>query len=103
MKIGKSSTPPVTESYTDNTYHDQLDYGLSVDCAIGTSITCLEEPSYPGLDSWAVINCNTLNVKPIKSETVFFPIISQLPSDSVCKYYLAFLLDLKSNLHILPQ
>ena len=103
MKIGKSSTPPVTESYTDNTYHDQLDYGLSVDCAIGTSITCLEEPSYPGLDSWAVINCNTLNVKPIKSVTVFFPIISQLPSDSVCKYYLAFLLDLKSNLHILPQ
>ena len=103
MKIGKSSTPPVTESYTDNFYHDQLDYGLSVDCAIGTSITCLEEPSYPALDSWAVINCNTLIVKPIKSETVFFPIISQLPSDSVCKYYLAFLLDLKSNLHILPQ
>ena len=71
--------------------------------AIGVSITCLEEPSYSALDSWAVINSSTLNVKPCKSETVFFPIIYQLPSDSVCKYYLDLLLDLKSNLHILSQ
>ena len=35
-----------------------------------------------------------------KSETGFFPVIPQPPSDSVCKYYLDFLLDLKSDLEI---
>ena len=37
------------KSYTDNTNRDQLDYRLSVDCAmaIGESITSSEEPSYP--------------------------------------------------------
>ena len=35
-----------------------------------------------------------------KSETGFLPVIPQPPSDSVCKCYLDFLLDLKSYLEI---
>ena len=35
-----------------------------------------------------------------KSETGFLPVIPQLPSDSICKYYLDFLLHLKSDLEI---
>ena len=43
-KIGKLSPPQVIRSYTDNTNRDQLDYRLSVDCAIaiGASITSSE-------------------------------------------------------------
>ena len=101
-KIGKPSPPPIIESYTDNTNHDQLDYRLSVDCAmpIGASITSSEEPSYPPLGSWTLFNSKTSNVKTYKSETGFLPVIPQPPSDSVCKYYLDFLLDLKSDLVI---
>ena len=40
------------------------------------------------------------NVKTYKSENRFLPVIPQPPSDSVCKYYLNFLLDLKSDLEI---
>ena len=49
----KPSPPPVIGSYTDNTNRDLLEYRLSADCAmaIGASITSLEEPSYPPLDS----------------------------------------------------
>ena len=39
-------------------------------------------------------------VKVYKSETRFFLVISQLPNNSVCKYYLHFLLDLKSHLEV---
>ena len=48
-KIGKPSPPPITGSYTDNTNRDQLDYRLSVNCAMAVrvSITSSEEPSYP--------------------------------------------------------
>ena len=76
-------------SYIDNTNHDQLDCNLSVDCtmAIGASMTTLEEPSYPPLGSWTVLKGKA-------------PVISQPPSDSVCKYYLDFLLNLKSDLKI---
>ena len=46
------------------------------------------------------INSKTSNVKTYKSETGLLLIIPQPPSDSVCKYYLDFLLDLKSDLEI---
>ena len=46
------------------------------------------------------INSKTSNVKTYESETVFFPIIPQPPSDSIGKYYLDILLDLKSDLEI---
>ena len=46
------------------------------------------------------INSKTSNVKTYKSETGLLLIIPQPPSDSVCKYYLDFLLDLKSDLKI---
>ena len=64
-KNGKPSPPPITESYTDNTNRDQLDYRLSADCAmaIGASITSLEEPSYPPLGSWTVFKSKTSNAK----------------------------------------
>ena len=68
--------------------------------AIGASINSLEEPSYPPLAAWTVFKSKTSNVKVHKSEIGFFPFISQLLSDSVCKYYLDFLLDLKSDLEI---
>ena len=68
--------------------------------AIGASITSSEEPSYPPLGSWTVFNSKTANVKMYKSETGFLPVIPRRPSDSVCKYYLDFLLDLKSDLEI---
>ena len=98
----KPSPPPVIGSYTDNTNRNLLDYRLSVDCtmAIGASITSLEETSCPPLDSWAVFKSNTSYVKVYKSETGFFLVIFQPPSDSVCKCYLDFLLDLKSDLEI---
>ena len=101
-KIGKPSPPPITGSYTGNTNRDQLDYRLSADCAmaIGASITSPEEPSYPPLGSWTVFISITSNGKRYKSETGFLPVIPQPPSDSVCKYYLDFLLDLKSDLEI---
>ena len=65
--------------------------------AIGARITSSEEPSYPSLGSWTVFNSKASNVKTYKSETGFFPVIPQPPSDSICKY---FLLDLKSDLEI---
>ena len=67
---------------------------------IGASITSSEEPSCPPLGSWTVFNSKASNVKTYKSETGFLPVIPQPPSDSVCKYYLDFLLDLKSDLEI---
>ena len=96
------SPPPVIGSYTDNTNRNLLDYRLSVDCtmAIGASITSLEEPSCPALDSWTVFKSNTSYVKVYKSETGLFLVIFQSPSDSVCKYSLDFLLDLKTDLQI---
>ena len=96
------SLPPVIGSYTDNTNRNLLDYRLSVDCAmaIGASITSLEEPSRPPLDSWTVFKSNTSYIKVYKSETRFFLVIFQPPSDSACKCYLYFLLDLKSDLEI---
>ena len=101
-KIGKPSPPLVTRNYTDNTNRNQLDYRLNVDYAkiIGISITSLEELFYPPLDSRTAFNSKTSNVEAYKSETGFFPGISQPPSNSVCKYYLDFLLDLKSDLEI---
>ena len=98
----KPSPPPVTGSYTDNTNRNLLDYRLSVDwaMAIGASITSLEEPSCPPLDSWTVFKSNTSYVKVYKSEIRFFLVIFQPPSDSACKCYLYFLLDLKSELEI---
>ena len=98
----KPSPPPVIGSYTDNTNRNLLDYRLSADCAmaIGASISSLEEPSYPPLDSWTVFKSNTSYVKVYKSETEFLLVIFQPPSDSVCKCYLDFLLDLKSDLEI---
>ena len=68
--------------------------------AIGASITSSEQPSYPALGSWTVFNSKTSNGKTYKSETGFLPVIPQPPSDSVCKYYLDFLLDPKSDLEI---
>ena len=68
--------------------------------AIGASITSSEEPSYPPLGSWTVLNSKTSNVKTYKSETRLLLIIPQPPSNSVCKYYLDSLLDLKSDLEI---
>ena len=99
-KTGKPSSPPIIGSYTDNTNHNQLDYRLSVDypMAIGAIITSLEEPTYPPLGSWTVFNSKTSNVKTYESETGFFPVIFHQPRDGVCKYYLDFLLDLKSDL-----
>ena len=72
-KIGKSSPPPIIGSDIGNTNRDQLDYRLSVDCAmaIGTSITSLEEPSCPRLGSWTVFISKTSNVKTYKSELDF--------------------------------
>ena len=66
----------------------------------GASITSSEEPSYPALGLWTVFNSKNSNVKTYKSETGFFPIIPQPTSDSVCKYYLDFLLDLESDLEV---
>ena len=72
--------------------------------AIGASITNSEEPSYPPqclpLGLWTVFNSKTSNVKMYKSETGFLSVNIQPPSDSVRKYYLDFLLDLKSDLEI---
>ena len=101
-KIGNPSRPPIIRSYTDNTNRDHIDYRLSVDCAmvIGASITSAEKPSYPLLGSWKVFKSKTSNSKTFKSETRFLPVIPQPPSNSVCKYYLDFLLDLKSDLKI---
>ena len=62
--------------------------------AIGASITISEESFYLPLGSWTVFNIKTSNVKTYKSE------ILEPQSNSVCKYYLDFLLDLKSNLEI---
>ena len=72
--IGEVLPTPIIGSCTDNTGRDQLDYRLSVDCAItiGVSITNLEEPSYPPLGSWTVFNSNTSYVKTCKSEIGFF-------------------------------
>ena len=67
---------------------------------IGASISSLEEHSYPPLGSWTVCNNKTSNVKMYKLETGFFVTIPQLPNDSVCKYCLDLLLDLKSDLEI---
>ena len=101
-KIGKSSPPPIIRSYTVNTNRGQLDYRLSVDCAmaIGASITSSEELSYPPLGSWTLFNYRTSNVKMYKSESGFLSVIPQPPSNSVCKYYLDFSLDRKSELEI---
>ena len=81
---------------------DQLDYRQSVDCAtaIRASITSSEETSYPPSGSWTVFNSKTSNAKTYKSETGFLSVIPQPPSHSVCKYYLNFLLNLKSDLEI---
>ena len=68
--------------------------------AIGASITISEESFYLLLGSWTVFNIKTSNVKTYKSETRFLPVIPEPQSNSVCKYYLDFLLDLKSNLEI---
>ena len=68
--------------------------------AIGASISSLEEYSYPPLVSWTVRNNKNSNVKTYKLETGFFPAIPQPPNDSVCKYCLDLLLDLKSDLEI---
>ena len=68
--------------------------------AIGASITSSEELSYPPLGSWTLFNYRTPNVKMYKSESGFLPVIPQPPSNSVCKYYLDFLLDRKSELEI---
>ena len=89
-------------SYTDNSNHGQLDYRLNVNCVIviGASITSSEEPSYPPLGSWTVFNSKTSNVKTYKSENGFLLVILEPRSDWVCKYYLDFLLDLKSDLEI---
>ena len=70
--------------------------------AIAASITSSEEPSCPRLGSWTVFISKTSNVKTYKSETGFLPVTSQPLSDSVCKYYSDFLLDLKSGLEINP-
>ena len=63
----KLSPPPVIGSYTDNTNRDLLDYRLSADWAmvIGASITSLEDPSYPPLDSWTVFKSKLSNVKVV--------------------------------------
>ena len=65
--------------------------------AIGASMTSLEESSYPPLGPWTAFNSKTLNVKTYESETGCFPVISQQQIDSVRKYHLDFLLDLKSE------
>ena len=98
----KPSPPAVIRSYTNSIYCDLPDYRLRVDCdmTIGAGITSLEEPSCPPLDSWTVFKSNTSYVKVYKSETEFLLVIFQPPSDSVCKCYLDFLLDLKSDLEI---
>ena len=56
------SPPPVIRSYTENTNRDPLDYRLSIDCAmaIGASVTSLEDPSYPPLDSWTVFKSKAI-------------------------------------------
>ena len=66
----------------------------------GERITSSKEPSYSRLGSWVLCNSKISNVKTYKSETGFLPVIPQPPSDTVCKYYLDFLLDLKSDLEI---
>ena len=67
---------------------------------IGASITCSADLSYPPLGSWTVFNSKASNAKIHKSETGFFPVNLQPPSDDVYKFYQDFLLDLKSDLEI---
>ena len=54
---------------------------------------------YP-LGWWTVFNSKTLHVKTYKSKTGLFPVIPKPSSNSVCKSYFDFLLDLKSDLEI---
>ena len=72
-KIGKPSPPLILRSYTDNTNWDQLDYRISVDCAmaIGASITSSEEPSYPPLGLWTIFNSNIQMLKRINQKLDF--------------------------------
>ena len=102
IKLERLSPPSIIGSYTDNSNHGQLDYRLNVNCAIviGASITSLEEPSYRPLGSWTVFNSKTSNVKAYKSGNGFLPVTPEPRSDRVCKCYLDFLLDLKSDLEI---
>ena len=98
-KTGKFPPSPVIVSYTDDANLDKLDYRLSVDCAMAVEagITSSEDPIWT---VWTVFNSKTSNVKTHKSKTGFFPVKPQPRSDSGSKYYLDFLLDLKSDLEI---
>ena len=73
-KIGKPSPPLILRSYTDNTNWDQLDYRISVDCAMatGASITSSEEPSYPPLGSWTVLIARLQMLKRMNQKLDFF-------------------------------
>ena len=62
-KNGKPSPSPIVGSFTENTNLDQLDYRLSIDCAmaIGASITSSGEPSYPPeTTSLCIRQCHSL-------------------------------------------
>ena len=49
------------------------------------------------IGSWTVFNTKISDVGTCKSETRFLPIITQPPKTNICKCYLDFLLDTKSD------
>ena len=59
-----------------------------------------EDVPLPPLGSWTVFNSRIYTKHTVKSDLDFLPVVPHPPNDSILKYYLDFLKDLKDDLKI---
>ena len=116
-KVGKPSGPPIIKEYEPDKDKSELEGRLNKDFAWALAAALCnqgikgqelldldkiedEEKTNDFVGSWTAFNKEVTSVETTKSRNEYLPTIPHPPDDSICKYYLDYIIDLADSLHL---
>ena len=117
-KIGKPKSPPIIKEYKPDKDESELEGRLDKDFAWALAASSGDQTGIKGhevldldkiedeevtsdfVGSWTAFNKKVTSVETTKSRNEYLPTIPHPPDDSICKYYLDYIIDLADSLHL---
>ena len=117
-EVAKPKGPPILKEYEPDKDKSELEGRLDKDFAwalaaasenqegirgqelLGLDQIEDEEVTNDFVGSWTAFNKEVTSVKTTKSRNEYLPTIPHPPDDSICKYYLDYIIDLADSLHL---